>query len=50
MNFDICAKCKLSIPSHRLIPVFAISKGQKMRVKVCEHCKEEIDKLNKETK
>lgn len=45
MQFEICAKCKLSIPSHRLIPLMILSKGRPIRVKVCEHCKTEIDKL-----
>lgn len=48
MNFDICAKCKLSIPTHRLIPAIAVSQGKQIRVKVCEHCKEEIDKLQEQ--
>jgi hypothetical protein len=48
MNFERCFECRLLIPSHLLSPIIAIRGNEKKLVKVCEHCKGEIEKNKNE--
>lgn len=46
MNFQICAKCKLSLPAYLTIPIIVIINGQKTKVRVCERCLKAIKENN----
>jgi len=39
MQFAKCIRCKIHLPIHRMIPVFIIHQNKKMRVLICERCK-----------
>ena len=50
MNFGQCACCGLNLPRTYLIPVLVNHQGKRIKVLICDRCKEIKEKEAKERK
>ena len=44
MNYAQCISCGLSLPMTVLVPIIIVHQGKKIRVPICETCKEKKEK------
>lgn len=44
MNYIQCPKCSLCVPITETVPIIALNKGKRIKVRVCNRCKENIEK------